>query len=151
MGEFMYELRSDGSFGPIEDYRSLDFIVDPHDVRGLPSTGEIDDWRLNAHNQSCVGVSFRSSHDGRGFSFAKRLRQAGFTGKIVAQGGLIPDQARHAFQSGFDAIWLTKEQIDHHTKEAWQDALSKSVSVPYHLSLAKSIWEERLKAQRTRR
>jgi uncharacterized protein (DUF934 family) len=55
-------------------------------------------------NEPVIAVRFGAVADGRGFSTASRLRAMGFRGRLLAAGPLVPDQARHAFQCGFDAV-----------------------------------------------
>lgn len=76
-------------------------------------------------------VRFGGTADGRGFSVARQLRARGFRGRLTAAGPLIPDQARHAFQSGFDAIAIEAERLARHGAEAWQNAIAHSVRELY--------------------
>ncbi len=78
-----------------------------------------------------VTVRFGATSDGRGFSTARILRERGFRGRLVAAGPLIPDQARHAFQCGFDAILVANEAVERHGEAAWRGALTHSVRELY--------------------
>ena len=52
--------------------------------------------------EDCLTFNFPSAADGRGFSYARRARQERGEGfRIIATGNLMPDQARMAFQCGF--------------------------------------------------
>jgi uncharacterized protein (DUF934 family) len=52
-----------------------------------------------------IAIEFPGFRDGRGFSYAHRLRkQYGFTGELRAMGHLIPDQAQFLIRCGFDSI-----------------------------------------------
>jgi rhodanese-related sulfurtransferase/uncharacterized protein (DUF934 family) len=76
-----------------------------------------------ANEGNCVTLNFPSSHDGRGFSFAKRVRRERGEGvRIIATGNLIPDQARMAFQCGFSEIHLSDELVSRHGETAWRAA-----------------------------
>ena len=66
-------------------------------------------------------INFDTPADGRGFSLARRLRELGFTGQILAKGALICDQYRHARQSGFDGMILTKTQAIKMPEQHWQE------------------------------
>ncbi|MFT6227089.1 MAG: hypothetical protein ACJARE_001490 [Paracoccaceae bacterium] len=57
-----------------------------------------------AHGADMVALVFPSFSDGRGFSLAKRLRQAGYDGILRAVGPLIPDQCHFAESVGFDEL-----------------------------------------------
>lgn len=51
-----------------------------------------------------VCVSFPAFTDGRGFSLARLIRQAGFAGELRARGHIIPDQLRFLLEVGYDAF-----------------------------------------------
>ncbi|MEL6416253.1 MAG: DUF934 domain-containing protein [Pseudomonadota bacterium] len=70
-----------------------------------------------------IYVQFPAFTDGRGFSLARILRREGFTGLLVADGQLIPDQFAFALQCGFDAVRVADGELERHTPEAWQAAL----------------------------
>lgn len=79
-----------------------------------------------------VAITFKSFADGRGFSLARRLRQAhGADITLVAIGHVLPDQARHAFQSGFDQILISDNEMDRYGRQAWDAALQNAVGTLY--------------------
>ncbi|MHA7817831.1 MAG: DUF934 domain-containing protein [Pseudohaliea sp.] len=51
-----------------------------------------------------IAVHFGVFTDGRGFSLARRLREAGFAGELRARGELLPDQAHYLRRCGFNAL-----------------------------------------------
>jgi len=51
-----------------------------------------------------VEVNFPSFADGRGYSAARILREAGFTGELRAVGDILIDQLSHLRRCGFDAF-----------------------------------------------
>jgi len=114
----MWLLKSDGAFEAADTY--------------LPEVQiEADappEWVPNAHSALVV---FGAQADGRGFSVARQLRARGFRGTLTAGGPLIPDQARHAFQSGFDAVLITEDRLTRHGESAWQNAIAHSVGELY--------------------
>lgn len=113
----MWLLESDGMFARHETIdRGTE--IDPATPAALPQT-------------LAATVSFAGQADGRGFSAANRLRAMGFTGRLVAAGPLIPDQARHAFQSGFDAILVDDARVARHGEQAWANALRPAVPELY--------------------
>ena len=114
----------------------------PHEIAGegvdhpAPSPGE------------AITIRFGATQDGRGFSVARRLRVSGHAGRLVAAGPLEPDQARHAFQCGFDAVAIEDAQLSRHGREAWATALDVSVTEQYVADPAGSpdapgIWTRR--------
>ena len=83
------------------------------------------------HFNAPLTIRLGGTQDGRGFSLARRLRLKGHRGRLVAAGPLEPDQARHAFQSGFDAVAVEDAALARHGRAAWANALTVSVTVPY--------------------
>jgi uncharacterized protein (DUF934 family) len=51
-----------------------------------------------------VEVAFPTFRDGRGYSAASILREAGYTGELRAQGDVLVDQIAHMRRCGFDAF-----------------------------------------------
>lgn len=60
----------------------------------LPSLGQL----------ALVEVSFPSFRDGRGYSAARILREAGYTGELRAAGDVLVDQIPHMRRCGFDSF-----------------------------------------------
>jgi uncharacterized protein (DUF934 family) len=51
-----------------------------------------------------VEVSFPTFRDGRGYSTARILREAGYTGELRAEGDVLVDQVAHMRRCGFDSF-----------------------------------------------
>jgi uncharacterized protein (DUF934 family) len=51
-----------------------------------------------------VEVAFPTFRDGRGYSAASILREAGYVGELRAQGDVLVDQIAHMRRCGFDAF-----------------------------------------------
>ncbi len=51
-----------------------------------------------------VEVAFPAFRDGRGYSAARILREAGYTGELRAQGDVLVDQIAHMRRCGFDSL-----------------------------------------------
>lgn len=73
-----------------------------------------------------IVVPFAAFRDGRGFSTAAQLREAGFTGELRARGDLLADQARMLSRCGFDTVELPPAAV----AEEWERALTV-VTVAY--------------------
>ena len=56
-----------------------------------------------------VAINFPVFTDGRGFSYARELRQRGFKGELRACGHFIRDQLTYLRRCGFDAFQLANE------------------------------------------
>ena len=68
-----------------------------------------------------IAIDFTHFADGRGFSWARILRDEGFTGHLRAMGHIMPDQFRHAMAVGFDDIALPSDLAERYGSEAWRD------------------------------
>ncbi len=51
-----------------------------------------------------VEISFPAFTDGRGYSAARVLREAGYDGELRAQGDVLLDQIRYMHRCGFDSF-----------------------------------------------
>ena len=66
-----------------------------------------------------VRIAFPSFSDGRGFTLARHLRDAGFTGRLRAGGHVIPDQYAMARRSGFDEVEISDDQAARQPEADW--------------------------------
>jgi uncharacterized protein (DUF934 family) len=73
---------------------------------------------------SVIEISFDKFSDGRGFTHARRIRESGFSGWLVASGHVIADQAEYLRRCGFSHAEISQSKI-----EDWQSALS---AIPAH-------------------
>lgn len=56
-----------------------------------------------------VAVNFPLFMDGRGFSYARELRERGYEGELRAVGEFLPDQLHYLRRCGFDAFQFNDE------------------------------------------
>ena len=80
-----------------------------------------------------VAIAFPAFTDGRGFSLAKRLREAGYRGRLRASGELIPEQFPFALACGFDEVEISEERLARQPVEQWLAALD-AIDVSYQPS-----------------
>ena len=66
-----------------------------------------------------ITIAFPSFQDGRGFSLARRLRQAGYRGRLRASGHVIADQYAHARRVGFDEVGIADELAARQPEAQW--------------------------------
>lgn len=92
-----------------------------------------------------IVIHFPSAADGRGFSTARQLRQAGFKGLLRAFGPLISDQFPQALACGFDEVEIIGASAARQPVEQWMEAL-KRISFLYQRDYGAqdSIPEQRL-------
>jgi uncharacterized protein (DUF934 family) len=57
-----------------------------------------------------VAVNFPVFTDGRGFSYARELRERGYRGELRAVGSIIRDQLHYLSRCGFDAFQFDDEK-----------------------------------------
>ncbi len=58
-----------------------------------------------------VAINFPTFMDGRGFSYARELRERGFTGELRATGHFMRDQLAYLARCGFDAFQMADESL----------------------------------------
>jgi len=76
-----------------------------------------------------VLVNFPVFTDGRGFSYARDLRERGYTGELRAGGHFIRDQLTYLKRCGFDAFQMANE-------EELEDALTSLTDFSEHYQAA---------------
>jgi uncharacterized protein (DUF934 family) len=94
-----------------------------------------------------IAIAFPAFSDGRGFSLARLLRRAGFTGELRASGRVVADQYMHAVGCGFDTIQIPEDLARRQDEAQWRGALA-AYSGTYQRGYAgrSSILEARRKA-----
>lgn len=117
----------------------------PEGVR-LPVTTPLEEVEAAARDVEVLVLEFDAFRDGRGFSLAAVLRERGYQGRLIAEGRLIPDQARHLRRSGFDGVVLGAGA----DIEAWRrmDAAFSATYQPEE-DHAVPIWRRRTLARQT--
>lgn len=80
-----------------------------------------------------IAINFPSFTDGRGFSYARELREKGFTGELRAIGSFIRDQLFYLKRCGFDAFALEGVDLQEAVKslgdfsESYQSAIDQKL------------------------
>lgn len=67
-----------------------------------------------------IVIAFPGFADGRGFSLAQRLREAGYRGHLRARGHVLVDQLRAVLRCGFDSIEVTDDQLARNPEHQWR-------------------------------
>ena len=130
MGETLLRLRVDtASAAPVlalADFLASDNAaavrIEPgEDARALlPQLGRV----------ALVEVNFPSYGDGRGYSSARILREAGYAGELRAVGDVLLDQLSHMKRCGFDAFAPAKPIAAEAAAKAiatWPEVYQKTV------------------------
>ncbi|MBI1868302.1 MAG: DUF934 domain-containing protein [Methylocystis sp.] len=93
---------------------------------------------------SLIAIAFPAFADGRGFSLARLLRRAGFTGELRASGRIVADQYLHAVGCGFDRIEIPDDLAERQGEAQWRAALhARSLSYQRGYGAGGSILEQR--------
>ncbi len=76
-----------------------------------------------------IEVNFPAYTDGRGYSAARILREAGYTGELRAVGDVLIDQLSHMRRCGFDAFAPDKPLDEEDAKRAfatWENVYQRA-------------------------
>ena len=76
-----------------------------------------------------IEVNFPAYTDGRGYSAARILREAGYTGELRAVGDVLIDQLSHMRRCGFDAFAPDKPLDEEDAKSAfatWENVYQRA-------------------------
>jgi phosphoadenosine phosphosulfate reductase len=122
----------------------LELLVSIQNGPRLSVATPLDEVEAAAANTDVLVLEFEAFRQGQGFSLASVLRERGFTGRLIAAGKLLPDQARHLRRTGFDAVELdpgadleTWRRMDTAFDAAYQPAIDP----------APTIWQRRAAAR----
>lgn len=74
-------------------------------------------------NVAMIRIPFPSFADGRGFSLARQLRNAGFEGTLRAVGHVIADQYGFARSCGFDEVEIDEALAARQPQDQWMARL----------------------------
>ena len=85
----------------LDDRRGSAVQLEP-DHSAAPLLAHLDDLEL-------VAINFPVFMDGRGFSYARELREQGYRGELRAVGNFIRDQLHYLSRCGFDAFQFADE------------------------------------------
>ncbi len=85
---------------------TLDAFLDQSNAGAVRLEPDDDARRLIPHlgRLSLIEIAFPKYRDGRGYSSARILREAGYTGELRAQGDVLVDQIAFMRRCGFDSF-----------------------------------------------
>jgi uncharacterized protein (DUF934 family) len=117
---------------------TLDAFLDQSNAAAVRLEPSDDARKLIAHMDrlSLIEIAFPAYRDGRGYSSARILREAGYTRELRAQGDVLVDQIAFMRRCGFDsfapegsldpaAVERALSHYDHH----YQGAADKSAPI----------------------
>ena len=85
----------------------------------LPQTAALAGLLPHLDRVALIRVAFPAFNDGRGFTLARRLRLAGYKGRLHAKGPVIADQYAMARRAGFDAVEIPADLAARQPAEQW--------------------------------
>lgn len=88
----------------------------------VPNTTEPATLAAALPRLGLISIVFPAFADGRGFSLARLLRRAGFTGELRASGRLLADQYAHALGCGFDTVEIPDDIEERQDESQWRAA-----------------------------
>lgn len=100
----------------------------PDDLKAAEEDGSVMDVASTANPAelprdfvgiAMIRIAFPSFADGRGFTLARHLREAGFAGRLRAHGHVISDQYAMARRSGFDEVEISDALAARQPVEHW--------------------------------
>jgi hypothetical protein len=105
----------------------------------LPGDCECENFLPALLQRPLIAIFFEKFNDGRGYSLARILREAGFQGELRAIGDILIDQIFYLHRCGFNSFQLRDDQKQ-------QDALAalESFTVMYQMAA-----DQRLPAYKT--
>jgi uncharacterized protein (DUF934 family) len=71
------------------------------------------------HSLRMIRVNFPSFADGRGFTIARQLLLAGYTGRLRARGHVLADQYAMARRAGFDEVEIDAALARRQPQDQW--------------------------------
>jgi uncharacterized protein (DUF934 family) len=113
---------TDQGFAPADDTPGVT-LADIAAHQGVVDLANTDDAAALAAvlgDLRLIRVAFPAFNDGRGFTLARRLREAGFAGTLVARGHVLADQYAMARRCGFDAVEISDDLAARQPADQWQ-------------------------------
>lgn len=102
----------------------------------VPNTTKVEALTPHFARLALIAVTFPGYMDGRGFTLARRLRNAGFTGTIRAVGPLIAEQFAYGLSCGFSEFEIPDDHAARMPEAVFQSA-AKAFEATYQRGYAK--------------
>jgi uncharacterized protein (DUF934 family) len=112
---------TDAGFGPGTEAEVV-ALADLTDQRAVDLANTDDPAALSGHldRLTLIRVAFPAFNDGRAFTVARRLREMGYTGQLLALGPVIADQYAMLRRVGFDGAEIPDDLAARQPAEQWQ-------------------------------
>lgn len=112
---------TDAGFAPAPE-REVVNLADLTDQTSVDLSNTDDPAALAGHldRLSLIRVTFPAFNDGRAFTIARRLREMGYKGQLLALGPVIADQYAMLRRVGFDGAEIPDEIAARQPWDQWQ-------------------------------
>ncbi|WP_135446874.1 DUF934 domain-containing protein [Tabrizicola caldifontis] len=112
---------TDAGFAPAPE-REVVGLADLTDQAAVDLTITDDPAALAGHldRLSLIRVAFPAFNDGRAFTIARRLREMGYRGQLLALGPVIADQYAMLRRVGFDGAEIPDELAARQPEAQWR-------------------------------
>ena len=112
---------TDAGFGPATQTDSVT-LSDLTDQTAVDLSNTDDPKALAGHldRLRLIRVAFPAFNDGRAFTIARRLREMGYKGTLLAMGPVIADQYAMLRRVGFDGAEIPDEIAERQPADQWQ-------------------------------
>lgn len=97
-------------------------LADLTDQTAVDLSNTDDPAALEGHldRLTLIRVAFPAFNDGRAFTIARRLREMGYRGELLALGPVIADQYAMLRRVGFDGAEIPDDIAERQPAEQWQ-------------------------------
>lgn len=112
---------TDAGFGPAAQ-ADIVALADLTDQTAVDLSNTDDPAALQGHlgRLTLIRVAFPAFNDGRAFTIARRLREMGYSGQLLAKGPVIADQYAMLRRVGFDAAEIPDDLAARQPADQWQ-------------------------------
>jgi uncharacterized protein (DUF934 family) len=112
---------TDAGFAPAPE-RGVVILADLTDQTAVDLLNTDDPVALTGHldRLTLIRVAFPAFNDGRAFTIARRLREMGYRGKLLAKGPVIADQYAMLRRVGFDGAEIPDDLAARQPADQWQ-------------------------------
>jgi uncharacterized protein (DUF934 family) len=113
---------TDTGFAPAPEREivALADLTAEHTAVDLAQTDDPEQLVGRLGQLALIRVAFPAFNDGRAFTIARRLRDMGYTGQLLAQGPVIADQYAMIRRVGFDGAEIPDEIAVRQPAEQWR-------------------------------
>jgi uncharacterized protein (DUF934 family) len=111
---------TDAGFGPATQ-TDIVALADLTDQTGVDLSNTDDPKALAGHldRLTLIRVAFPAFNDGRAFTIARRLREMGYKGQLLALGPVIADQYAMLRRVGFDGAEIPDDLAARQPADQW--------------------------------